>query len=156
MQDENALTAYNSFALLFLTIVDLSEILGGLEGLAAGVNMELLSETLIRASKSNTLLAINPQSRLWLLAHLIRINRLRHGTHQEPIYMRALSVLISSSASEIVGRIDSDESEPLHHAAEDEDDTDIAMQSLPRFVKDELITLVNKQSITGLLEKFNT
>ena len=136
-------------------MVDLSDILEGLEELAASVNIELLSEALVRASKSNALLAIKPQPRLWLLAHLIRINRLRHGTNQEPIYMRALSVLISSSASEIVGRIDADESEPLHHPPEDEDDAHTTMQPLPRFVKEELITLVNKQSITGLLEKFN-
>jgi ubiquitin-protein ligase E3 C len=136
-------------------VVDLSDILEGLEELAASVNIELLSEALVRASKSNALLAIKPQPRLWLLAHLIRINRLRHGTNQEPIYMRALSVLISSSASEIVGRIDADESEPLHHPPEDEDDAHTTMQPLPRFVKEELITLVNKQSITGLLEKFN-
>jgi ubiquitin-protein ligase E3 C len=134
---------------------ELSEILGGLEALAASVHIELLSEALIRTSKSGTLLVIKPQPRLWLLAHLIRINRLRHGTNQEPIYMRALSVLISSSASEIVGRIDADESEPLNHSAEDDDDTHITMQPLPRFVKEELVTLVNKQSITGLLEKFN-
>lgn len=136
-------------------MADLSETLGGLEELAASVNIELLSEALVRASKTNALLAVQPQPRLWLLAHLIRLNRLRHGTSQEPIYMRALSVLISSSASEIVGRIDADDSEPLPHSADDEDDTHINAQPLPRFVKEELVTLVNKQSITGLLEKFN-
>jgi ubiquitin-protein ligase E3 C len=133
----------------------LSETLGGLEELAASVNIELLSEALIRASKTNALLAVQPQARLWLLAHLIRLNRLRDGTNQEPIYMRALSVLISCSASEIVGRIDADDSESLHPSADDEDDTHIYAQPLPRFVKEELVTLVNKQSITGLLEKFN-
>jgi ubiquitin-protein ligase E3 C len=137
-------------------MADLSESLGGLEELAASVNIELLSEALVLASKSNALLAVQPQPRLWLLAHLIRLNRLRHGTSQEPIYMRALSVLISSSVGEIVGRIDADDSEPLPHSADDEDDTHINAQPLPRFVKEELITLVNKQSITGLLEKFNS
>ncbi len=141
---------------MFLTVAGLCEILGDLEELAAHVNIDLLSEALIRASKTNTLLAVQPQPRLWLLAHLIRINRIRHGTNQEPIYMRALSVLISSSASEIVGRIDADELESLHHSTDDEDDTHINTQPLPRFVKEELVTLVNKQSITGLLEKFNT
>jgi ubiquitin-protein ligase E3 C len=136
-------------------VVGLSEILGGLTELAASVNIDLLAKALIGASQSNTLLAISPQHRLWLLAHLIRINRLRHGANQESIYMRALSVLISSSASEIVGRIDADESEPLHNDTDDEDDLQINMQPLPQFVKEELVTLVNKQSITGLLEKFN-
>jgi ubiquitin-protein ligase E3 C len=133
----------------------LSETVGGLEELAASVNIELLSEALVRASETKALLAVQPQPRLWLLAHLIRLNRLRHGTSQAPIYMRALSVLISSSASEIVGRIDADDSETLPHSADDEDDTHINAQPLPRFVKEELATLVNKRSITGLLEKFN-
>lgn len=136
-------------------MANLSETLGDLETLAASVNIELLSEALIRASKTNSLLAVQPQSRLWLLAHLIRLNRLRHGADQEPVYMRALSVLISSSASEIVGRIDADDSESLHQSSDDEDDSHLYAQPLPRFVKQELITLVNKQSITGLLEKFN-
>src|SRR5271169_1306163 len=126
-------------------MADLSEKLEGLGELAASINIELLSEALIRTSKTNTLLAVQPQPRLWLLAHLIRLNRLRHGANQEPIYMRALSVLISSSASEIVGRIDAEESEPLPHSTEDDDDTHINAQPLPRFVKEELVTLVNKQ-----------
>jgi ubiquitin-protein ligase E3 C len=136
-------------------MANLRETLGGLEALAACVNIELLSEALVRSSKTNDLLAVQPQPRLWLLAHLIRLNRLRHGANQEPVYMRALSVLISSSASEIVGRIDADDSESLHQSGDDEDDTHLFAQPLPRFVKEELITLVNKQSITGLLEKFN-
>jgi ubiquitin-protein ligase E3 C len=136
-------------------MADLSETVEGLEELAASVNIELLSEALVRASKTKALLAVQPQPRLWLLAHLIRLNRLRHGTSQAPIYMRALSVLISSSASEIVGRIDADDSESPPHSVDDEDDTHIIAQPLPRFVKEELVTLVNKQSITGLLEKFN-
>ena len=115
----------------------MSEKLGGLEELAASVNIELLSEALVRASKTTALLAVQPQPRLWLLAYLIRLNRLRHGTSQEPIYMRALSVLISSSASEIVERIDADEPESLPHSAEDEDDTHINAQPLPHFVKDD-------------------
>jgi ubiquitin-protein ligase E3 C len=136
-------------------MANLCETLGGLETLAANVNIELLSEALIRASKTNDLLAVQAQPRLWLLAHLIRLNRLQHGANQEPIYMRALSVLISSSASEIVGRIDAEDSEPLHQSGDDVEDTHLFAQPLPRFVKEELITLVNKQSITGLLEKFN-
>jgi ubiquitin-protein ligase E3 C len=134
----------------------LNEALGGLEELATSINIELLSEALVNASKTNALRAVSPQPRLWLLAHLIRLNRLRYGTSQKPIYMRALSVLISSCASEIVGQIDADYSEPLPHLADDEDDSHANAQPLPRFVKEELVTLVNKQSITGLLEKFNT
>lgn len=69
--------------------------------------------------------------------------------------MRALTVLLSDSANEIVGRIDATNVEESKQSQEDDEEQNFALP-LPPFVKDELVTLVDKESITGLLAKFNT
>jgi ubiquitin-protein ligase E3 C len=140
---------YSAFALNFLATTNLSEILGSLEEISRFVNMKLLSQALIFASSSASLLNISSGSRLWLLSQFIALHRFQEGTDQEPIYLKALSVILSASANEIVGRIDAVEQE-----SHSEDDDENLVQPLPNFVRDQLKTLVNKQSITGLLAKF--
>lgn len=153
--DDIALSAYSAFALVFLPTANLSKILGGLEELAGFVNVTYLSEAIIRAAASTALFAVEAELRLWLLAHFINLHRLNRGVSQEPGYMRAISILLSSSASEIVDRIDIEDMDGLQQAGEEDDEGHAFLLPLPRFVKDELITLVDKQSITGLLAKFS-
>jgi ubiquitin-protein ligase E3 C len=121
-----------------------------MEELALRVDIELLSEALVDATLHLTN-EIRPNLRLWLLAHLIHIHRLQEGSSQRPMYMRALSTLLSSSANEIVGRVDQNES--IVSAEEDDHDPELP---IPSFIREELITLVNKASISGLLEKFDS
>ena len=149
------LSAYSAFALIFLPTANLSEILGGLEELAGFVNITYLSEAIIRAATSTVLFTVQAELRLWLLAHFINLHRLNRGVSQEPGYMRTISLLLSSSASEIVDRIDIEDLEGLQQTGEEDDEGHPFPLPLPRFVKDELVTLVDKQSITGLLAKFN-
>lgn len=126
-----------------------------MEELARFVNVAHLSEAIIRTAASTALFTVQAELRLWLLAHFINLHRLNRGVSQEPGYMRAISILLSSSASEIVDRIDIEDLEGLQQAGEEDDEGHPFPSPLPRFVKDELITLVDKQSITGLLAKFN-
>jgi ubiquitin-protein ligase E3 C len=154
--DEVALSAYSAFALVFLPTAYLSAKLGGFGDVSAYVDTKLLSAALIRASTTNALFTVQPELRLWLLAHFICLQKLQKHTNLDPVYMKALSVLLSSSASEIVDRIDVEESEDQHPVADEDDEGHGLPLPLPRFVKESLVTLVDKQSITGLLEKFNT
>jgi ubiquitin-protein ligase E3 C len=147
--EELEIIVYNAFALNFLAIANLSEVLGGLEEVSAFVNMKLLSQALTSGSSSTYLLTLPPETRLWLLSQFIALCRCQEGINQEPVYLRALSVMVSASANDIVGRIDAVEQE----GHSDDDDEGLA-PLLPKFVKEELETLVNKQSITGLLAKF--
>jgi ubiquitin-protein ligase E3 C len=126
-----------------------------LEELARFVNVAHLSEAIIHTAASTALFTVQAELRLWLLAHFINLHRLNRGVSQEPGYMRAISILLSSSASEIVDRIDIEDLEGLQQAGEEDDEGHPFPLPLPRFVKNELITLVDKQSITGLLAKFN-
>lgn len=150
MLDELTLEAHASFALHFLTTPNLGELLGSLNDLAAAVDVGILSAALVREFLSSAAYRINAESRLWLLAQFIALHRLQQRSSQEPQFLRALSLQLSSSSTEIVGRIDPAEPEVVQ-----DEDAKISTQLLPPFVRDELSSLVNQDSVTGLLAKFN-
>lgn len=114
----------------------------------------MLSSALVRAYFTNSTDQLPVDKRLWLLAHFIAIHRLQRRSSQEPEYLRALSLQLSDSSSEIIGRIDTEDPEVLEESS-DSDDSAKAPVPLPTYVKDELLSLVNEENITKLLAKFN-
>jgi ubiquitin-protein ligase E3 C len=152
--DEVILNAHAAFALYFLTTPNLASLLEGLDELAAMVHLSLLSAALVREFSSSSAYQIQPDSKLWLLAHFISLHRLQRRNSQEPEFLRALSLQLSSSSGEIVGRIDSDRG-ALQQAGHNEETEHNLLPPLPIFVKEELLSLVNQASISGLLAKFN-
>ncbi|EHK99544.1 putative E3 ubiquitin protein ligase [Glarea lozoyensis 74030] len=122
--------------------------------LASVVEVGAISAALIREFASNAEIAIENDARLWLLAHFISLHRLQKRNNQESNYIRALSMQLSSSSVDIVGRIDVNDPTSLQDLDDDETDSRSA-SPLPKFIEDELLSLVNQDSITGLLEKFN-
>jgi ubiquitin-protein ligase E3 C len=139
----------------FLTTPDLVALLGSLDELADVVSVDLLSTVLVREFLSGAASEIQSTNRLWLLAHFIAIHRIQNRSSQEPEFLRALSLQLSGSAGEIVGRIDSTDPEFLQDAANNDEDEKDPPAPLPLFIKYELLSLVNQASITGLLAKFN-
>ena len=126
-----------------------------MEELAQLVDVDLLSQAFIQTLSTDLLSTVPPELRLWLLAHFISLHRLQ-GSNEEPVYLRALSILLTGSAAEILGRIDAEESDLLPPSRDDGDEIRNFASPLPVFVKAELVSLVNRESITGLLAKFNT
>jgi ubiquitin-protein ligase E3 C len=119
------------------------------------VNIGFLSTALVREFSSGSANEVHSNNRLWLLTHFIAIHRLQQRSNQEPEFLRALSLQLSSSSGEIVGRIDLSDPEVLQESADtDEDPKDLPIP-LPSFVRDELLSLVNQTSISGLLAQFN-
>lgn len=138
-----------------MTTPDLVALLGSLDELADVVSVDLLSTVLVREFLSGAASEIQSTNRLWLLAHFIAIHRIQNRSSQEPEFLRALSLQLSGSAGEIVGRIDSTDPEFLQDAANNDEDEKDPPAPLPLFIKYELLSLVNQASITGLLAKFN-
>ncbi|KAF4635349.1 hypothetical protein G7Y89_g2753 [Cudoniella acicularis] len=153
--DQAVLDAHAAFALYFLTTPNLAIVLGRLDELAGIVNVTLVSAALVREFSLSPSFHVQKESRLWLLAHFISLHRLQQRDSQEPDFLRALSIQLSSSSSEIVGRIDAADPEVLQESADSDEAEKSAMIPLPPFVKDELLSLVNQTSISGLLAKFN-
>ncbi|RDW94416.1 hypothetical protein BP5796_00179 [Coleophoma crateriformis] len=147
---ELCLDAHSAFALYFLTVSDLDSLLGGLKDLASGVDAGLLSTALVREYTSTSAYQISAENRLWLLANFIALHRLQRRDNQESQYLRALSLQLSSSSTEIVGRIDFVDLEN----PQDEDEKP-PLQPLPLTIKEELSSLVNQENISNLLEKFS-
>lgn len=152
--------AYAALALHFLTTPSLTTQRGLLDGLATILNVTLLSTALLSSastweSASNLVDQIDGERKLWLLAHFISLHRLQHRDSQEPEFLRALSLQLSSSSGEIISRIDADDPEVLREITDDGDGEALVTSPLPAFIKDELLSLVNQASISGLLAKFN-
>ena len=151
--DNELLTSHAAFAVYFLATSNLVVQLGPLNELARSVNIHSLSLALIHEFSTSTQ-HLDPDRKLWLLAHFISIHRLQQSSSQDPDYLRALSLQLSSSSSDILNRIDAQDLDQM-----DEGDVELAstavLSPLPPFIKSELLSLVDKDSISGLLEKFN-
>jgi ubiquitin-protein ligase E3 C len=129
--------------------------LGGLEEISTFIDVGLLSTALVREFSSRLGDQIPPRGRLWLLAHFIALHRLQNRSSQEPEFLRALSLQLSSSSAEIVGRVELTDSEMAIDSVDRDDSLQKSPPPLPAFIKNELLSLVNQASISGLLAKFN-
>ena len=147
--------AYSAFALYFLSTPSFEMLLGLLDELASVVNVDLLSTALVRDFSSGLANEVPSNNKLWLLAHFIAIRRLQQCSSQEPEFLRALSLQLSSSSGEIVGRIDLSGPEVLQESADTDENPKGLPALLPSFIRDELLSLVNQTSISGLLARFN-
>lgn len=138
-----------------MTTPDLGNLLGSLNELAPLVNVGLLSTALVRDFSSSSAEPVLPSGRLWLLAHFIALHRLQRRSSQDPEFLRALSLQLSNCSGDIVDRIGSADPENVEESADSDSPQRSGIQPLPSFIKDELLSLVDKASITGLLAKFN-
>lgn len=149
------LDAYIGMAFSFLTTPDLIDKLDGMKALAAMIDIDLLSQAILQDTSISILGGMNPESRLWLLSHFICLHNLCLTHHQEPSYLRALSTILSRAASDIFGRIEASQPDSLD-APNEEEGSEIPIQPLPEFIRNQVISLVNKESLTGLLAKFDS
>lgn len=153
--DAVILNNYATFALHFLTTPNLAIRLGGLNEVAEAVNIHLLSAALVREFSSSSVDQIDNERSLWLLAHFISLHRLQRRNSQEPDFLRALSLQLSRSSVDIIGRVDAQDPEAIQESEDSGAIGSIAQPPLPSFIKEELLSLVNQASISGLLAKFN-
>jgi ubiquitin-protein ligase E3 C len=147
------LTAYEWFARSYLTLPDLLETLGSLDLLANSINYKLLTSALapLYAKLGDHIQGLEDvDSRLWLLAYFIFFHRYALGAHAaqrspDLDFVKVVSGLLNSTAVQIYRRVESEESADL--------DDDQRKSPLHPFVKDQLFSLLNQSSITGLLSQ---
>jgi ubiquitin-protein ligase E3 C len=146
--DTETLRIYQSFASQFLTTPRLEELLLGLQDLSNSLHLQYLCLALTKLNYVD----LGIESRLWLLAHFIGLHNLQPRGSFEPYYLQALSILLSDSASDIVNRIG------LDHPMDDGEDEEMtggqSQLSLPKYVEEQITSLVNKESITSLLSRY--
>ncbi|KFY43796.1 hypothetical protein V495_03750 [Pseudogymnoascus sp. VKM F-4514 (FW-929)] len=148
--------AYVSMAFSFLATPDLASRVGDMKTIVDAINIDILSQAILRDDSSAVLGDMNPESRLWLLSHFIYLHNLCSIQRQEPGYIRALSTILSLSANDIFGRIEVSQPGVLDTPSEEVGGSEVPKQALPEFIRSQVISLVNKQSITDLLAKFDS
>ncbi|GES61527.1 IQ and HECT domain protein [Aspergillus terreus] len=149
------LTAYEWFAKSYLTVPDLRSYLGTLDTLANNINYKLLTSVLGSLQSQAPGPNQNSQdvdARLWLLSYFIYFHRYALGgqTGQqapEPEFVKVISELLNSTAVHISRRLESED-------VADEDS--VERTPLHPFVKEQLVSLVNQRSITGLLSQLQS
>ncbi|KAE8147852.1 IQ and HECT domain protein [Aspergillus avenaceus] len=150
------LTAYEWFARTYLTIPDLPLYLGTLDGLANNINYKLLTSALgpMQSQLKNHLKKEDDvDSRLWLLSYLIYFHKYALGSqasHKAPEsgFVKVVSELLNSTALYISRRLESGD-------VTDIDDSP-GRTPLHPFVKEQLFSLINQGSITGLLSELQS
>ncbi|KAJ5466415.1 hypothetical protein N7530_010202 [Penicillium desertorum] len=150
------IAAYEALAMSYLTIPNLPAYLGELDGLAHQINYKLLApaiESCIPLAKER--LSTNDvegiEGRLWLLAYLIFFHRYAlpgQANLQAPdlAFLNVVSGLLNSTSVYLTRCLEADENGP-----------DPARGPyLDQFVADQVSSLVNQSSITGLLSRIKT
>lgn len=152
--------AYEGFISEFLVISDLPAILGSLKFLVSGLDYKLLATALnallYPPSGHGMLQFKSHEELLWLLAYFTYFRRRSHTSQAQTadapdaLYINAISKLISYLADDIKTRIDLSKDLSLEDGDTSETTRNTTLP-LPSFVRDEILTLVNKESVSSLL-----
>ncbi|KAH0565981.1 hypothetical protein GP486_000627 [Trichoglossum hirsutum] len=166
------ISAYEAFAITYLSTPNLQEYLRDFDSLMTGLNYKLLASALAAliqntpAGKVPVPDASDNEGLLWLLAYFIYSNQVIHGAetstvhNPDPDYVAVVSTLLCSSADEISARIDV-EAIVVKKSLNNQEDMQKRRVSnqkrlqmpLPPFVRNEILSLVNQRSITSLLSR---
>jgi ubiquitin-protein ligase E3 C len=145
------LGAYEWFAKIYLTIPDLVSYLGTIVDLAVSVNYKLLASALdsyVRQMIRNGSPIEDTDTHMWLLAYFIFFHRFALGStalQQAPdsSFVKVVSSLLNPIVAQVPRRLE------VEDVAENEQSQD----PFPPFVRDQMVSLVNQNSITGLLSR---
>lgn len=146
------LGAYEWFSREYLTIPDLASSIGSLDELASNINYKLLTSALeacISHAPDSRPITEDVDARLWLLSYFIFFHRYALGgtasqEAPEPGFVKVVSNLLNSLALYVSRRL-----EPDDFAENERNQTSL----LPPFVREQIVSLVNQNSITGLLSR---
>ncbi|KAI1006487.1 hypothetical protein K3495_g1733 [Podosphaera aphanis] len=151
---ELLISAYASFGTYFLKTPDLKIRFSGLTPISSIVNVNFLSSAMIREVSTSRFKHLEPESKLWLLAHFIAIIGLQQKSLQGLEFLRALSLLLSASSTDIIGRADVQNSNILQETV-GIDGPKKHVIPLSKFILDEILSLVTQDSISMLLTRFS-
>ena len=156
--------AYEGFACEFLATPGLPTVFGGLDGFSRGIQYRTLAaaldKVLSRSSHDDILQLKSRERLLWLLAYFIYFRRLAYLDERkftalpDVQYVKIVSRLISFLADDISTRIE----KPNRLASSDSSISTPAASSvepLPAFVRSEILTLINQESVSSLLANFD-
>jgi ubiquitin-protein ligase E3 C len=158
------MAAYTAFGTELLTAPDTLSRISADRLVAPNLNYKMLTTALSRAFEQHpttkTRITAHNERSLWLLAHLIFLHRYSLGAAgsfnvlHETDYIKLLSALLAAQAIEITHRIDVVD-EPMTDTVKRRPVRSEALRStpLPAFVREQILTLIQKASIVGLMSQ---
>jgi len=147
-----AQTAYREFAFSFLSQSNLTWFQDNIGSFADSVDMDLLSNAITVSSPEEPKTPESQSAFLWLLAHFIALHKAKKLQTLHSRYLRTLYLLLCISSNQIREYFVSGS----RGSSGDREADDIAQEILPPYVSDSLISLNEKDEISGLLERFTT
>ena len=139
--------ASNAFALCFLTQPNLELFESNVSAFAARVDTEKISAAIVEAYATGWASRQPTEARLWLLAHFIALGNSRKDVSPGPSYLNALYVQLSSLHGEL----------KKYHIGQGPKipaDSGDSKQRLSPFINKAIESLVEKDEISNILEKF--
>lgn len=135
---------YENFTRSFLTQPGILVFEQNIDLISTRVDMLRLSATLIETLSGSSSLTLQNEERLWLLAHFIALQRANNQVLFHPLFLRALSMQLSTLSGQISSAFGAGVSNKK------------SCLDLPPYVRAELRALVDKDGVSGLLEKFTS
>jgi ubiquitin-protein ligase E3 C len=150
------MSAYESFAVSYLTIPSLESYLGNMDGLAGQINYRMLALAIsarLGSSMQGSGVLEDIQARTWLLSYLIYFQQHTSGTQNsshapEPEFVIVVSDLLTSTSTFLVQGFEAEDSTEM--------DSPRGVQPLHPFIKEQINSLINQSSVTGLLSRIRS
>lgn len=156
--------AYEGFVSEFLATPGLPAVFGSLDRFGRGIQYRMLAAALDKVlscpSHDDILQLKSRESLLWLLAYFIYFRRLAHSDEQkfayspDVQYVKIVSRLISFLADDISTRIEVSNRLPSSNSSISPPAAS-PVEPLPPFVRSEILTLINQESVSSLLANFD-
>lgn len=134
--------ASNAFALCFLTQPNLELFERNVGAFAERIDTEKVSAGIVEAYTAGWASNQQTDARLWLLAHFIALGNATRDSSLGPSYLHALYIQLSSLHIEL-------KKYHIGHTT-----TDSTKKRLPSFIEKSIQSLVEKDEITHVLERF--
>ncbi|ROW03009.1 hypothetical protein VMCG_05725 [Cytospora schulzeri] len=147
LSQETGRRASNAFALHFLTQQNLELFEGNVSAFAERVHTEKVSTAIVEAYATGWATAQPTDARLWLLAHFIALGNSRKDISPGPSYLNALYIQLSSLHSEL-------KKYHIGQGSKSPTDPGSSKKRLPLFIEATIESLVEKDEISNILEKF--
>ncbi|KAJ5678782.1 hypothetical protein N7462_007026 [Penicillium macrosclerotiorum] len=150
------MSAYESFASSYLTISNLEAYLGKLDDLAGQINYRMLAlavSACLTSDGRHPSLLDDTQARTWLLSYLIFFQQHALGTQvnshaPELEFVTVVSELLTLNTTYLMQGLEAEDSTDL--------DSPKGVRPLHPFIIDQINSLVNQGSVTGLLSRIRS
>ncbi|OIW25055.1 hypothetical protein CONLIGDRAFT_582880 [Coniochaeta ligniaria NRRL 30616] len=139
-----AILAYHELVASFLVQPDLSFFEKSIHLFSNNIDIAKLSDAVVTYYSGNGSVATGQDNGLWLLAHFIALLRANPAGSLHSINLKALYIQLSALSSQI----------RIGFASSGEEAATESTDGLPQYVHDQLSSLVRKEGISDLLERF--